>query len=194
MNTTLRLLAVLLAGLPAAAAMAADTTAVDRNVKQQERIEQGLQSGSLNTREAARLEKQQSKIEQMEAHASRDGQVSSKEAARIKQAQNAESELIRSEKHDAQRGNPNSASSQRMQADVSRDINQQTRIRNGLADGSLTTHEAGRMERQQASGDRKLARAGSDGYVGAGEQRRVVSTDNHQSRHIWRQRHDAQHN
>ncbi len=193
MNTTLRLLAVLLAGLPAAA-MAADTTAVDRNVKQQERIEQGLQSGSLNTREAARLERQQAKIEQMEANASRDGQISSKEAARIRHAQNAESELIRSEKHDAQRGNPNSVSSQRMQADVARDINQQTRIRNGLADGSLTTHEAGRMERQQASGDRKLARAGSDGYVGAGEQRRVVSADKRQSRHIWRQRHDAQHN
>ncbi len=193
MNTTLRLLAVLLAGLPAAA-MAADTTAVDRNVKQQERIEQGLQSGSLNTREAARLERQQAKIEQMEANASRDGQISSKEAARIRHAQNAESELIRSEKHDAQRGNPNSVSSQRMQADVARDINQQTRIRNGLADGSLTTHEAGRMERQQASGDRKLARAGSDGYVGAGEQRRVASADKRQSRHIWRQRHDAQHN
>ncbi len=194
MNTTLRLMAVLFAGLPAAAAMAADTTAVDRNVKQQERIEQGLQSGALNTREAARLEKQQSKIEQMEAHAAKDGQVSGKEAARIQQAQNAESQLIHSEKHDALRGNPNSASSQRMQKDVARDINQQTRIRNGLADGSLTTHESARMERQQASGDRRLAGAGSDGYVGPGEQRRVASADNRQSRHIWHQRHDAQHN
>lgn len=194
MNTKLCLMAALLAGLPAAAATADDAVALDRNVKQEQRIEQGLQSGALNTREAARLERQQGRIAQMEARAARDGKVTRQEAAQINQAQNAESRVINAEKHDAQRGNPASASSQRMQADVQRDINQQTRIRNGVADGSLTTREAGRMEHQQAHGDRVLAKAGADGHLGAAEQRRVASTENRQSRHIWRQRHDAQHN
>ncbi|GAA5185642.1 hypothetical protein GCM10025771_42030 [Niveibacterium umoris] len=194
MNTKLGLMAVLLASLPVAAAVADDANMLDRNVKQEQRIEQGLQSGSLNTKEAARLEKGEARIDQMEARAARDGKIGKNEAARIRQAQDAESRAIHDEKHDAQRGNPNSASSRRMQADVQRDINQQSRIRNGVADGSLTTHEAGRMERQQAHDDRLQARAGADGHVGAHEQRHIAMSEDRSSRHIWRQRHDAQHN
>lgn len=191
MNTTIRNMAVILMGLPAAA-FAAEPTALDRNVKQQTRIEQGLESGRLNVREAARLENMQSSIDRMEAHAARDGKLSGKEAARIDQAQDAASKAIYAEKHDAQFGNPNSASSQRMQANVQRNVNQQARIRNGVADGSMTLHEASRMERQQAKGDHMLARAGADGHLGWQEQQRVVSTEKRQSQHIWRQRHDAQ--
>ena len=33
---------------------------------------------------------------------------------------------------------------------VQRDVNQQTRIENGLKDGSLSTKEAGRLERNKA--------------------------------------------
>ena len=192
MNIAIRMIAVMLVGVPAMAATAAETAAVDRDIKQEQRIEQGLQSGALNTREAARLEQQQAHVEQMEARAARDGNVSSQEAARIQEAQNRTSLAIRKDKHNAQLGNPNSASSQRMQADAQRDINQQTRIRNGLADGSLTVRESSRLEHQQAHGDRQLARAGADGHVGKQEQQRVAYNEARQSNHIWRQRHDAQ--
>ncbi|MCX9158191.1 hypothetical protein OPU71_18870 [Niveibacterium sp. 24ML] len=191
MNTTIRNMAAILMGLPAVA-MAAETTARDRNVNQQTRIEQGLERGTLNVREAARLENMQSNVERMQAHAARDGLVTGKEAARIDQAQDAASNSIYTQKHDAQRGNPNTASSQRMQASVERNINQQTRIRNGVADGSMTLHEASRMQGQQAHGNRVLARTGADGHLGRYEQQRVASIDDRQSRHIWRQRHDAQ--
>ncbi|UUZ55732.1 hypothetical protein LP419_09440 [Massilia sp. H-1] len=55
-----------------------------------------------------------------------------------------------------QTGNPNSASSQRMQADVQRNVNQQTRIENGIKSGELTNHEVAKLEKaKRASAARK---------------------------------------
>jgi len=96
------------------------------------------------------------------------------------------------EKHDAQTGNPNSASSQRMQADVQRNINQQSRIEQGVKSGSLTTREAAKLEHGQARDTRLQARAGSDGNVTAHEQHRIQRNENHQSKRIYREKHDAQ--
>src|SRR5262249_20625235 len=106
--------------------------------------------------------------------------------------QNQVSRDIYREKHDAQTGNPNSASSQRMQADVQRNINQQQRIEQGVQSGSLTTRETGRLERGQANVDRREARAGSDGNVSAKEQQRVQQAKNRQSKKIYREKHDRQ--
>lgn len=193
MITTLtRLSVAALAAWGAASAVAADTTAIDRNIRQETRIGNGLESGALTTREAARLERMQAHNEQLQARAMQDGTVSDKEAARIDHAQDASSHAIARQKHDVQTGNPQSASSQRMQAASRRDVAQQTRIRSGLEQGSLTLQEAGRMERQQAHGDRQLARAGRDGAVGRYESLRVGATENRQSRHLWRQKHDGQ--
>lgn len=167
---------------------------VERNIHQQQRIEQGLQSGQLNTREAARLEKQEGKIENMESRALRDGQVSQNESRRIDQAQDRLSRNIYQEKHDAQTGNPNSPSAQRMQQDVQRNINQQQRIERGLNSGQLTPREAGRMERREGQINRMQGRAGSDGHVGRFEQQRIQSAQNQQSRRIHHERHDGQFN
>src|SRR4249920_3110598 len=140
----------------------AQTTAteVQRNVNQQQRIEQGLQSGQLTTREAAKLEGEESRVERMESRALKDGKLSPQESARINRAENQVSRDIYREKHDAQVGNPNSASSQRMQADVQRNINQQQRIEQGVKSGSLTTREAGRLERGEARDNAMQYRAG----------------------------------
>lgn len=165
---------------------------VERNVNQQQRIEQGLQSGQLNTREAGRLEREESRVERMEASALRDGKVSASEAQRINQAQNRVSNYIYREKHDAQTGNPNSASSQRMQADVQRNINQQQRIQQGIQSGALTPREAGRMERNQSRVNRMEARAGADGHVGRHEQQHIQRAENRQSNAIYHQKHDGQ--
>src|SRR5919204_1871478 len=155
-----------------AGAAFAQAGTVQRDVNQQQRIEQGLQSGQLNTREAARLEREEARVERDEARALRDGKLSPAEKARLAREQNRVSRDIYREKHDAQTGNPNSASSQRMQADVQRNVNQQQRIQNGMQNGSLTNHEAARLEAGQSRTDRKIANSAANGHVGAGEQAR----------------------
>ncbi|MBS0320307.1 MAG: hypothetical protein JSR18_07195 [Proteobacteria bacterium] len=186
-------LAVALVATLAMAGAASAQTATDtqRNVDQQQRIENGLQSGQLNTHEAARLEQGEAKIDRMESHAAKDGNVSAAEAAKIQNAQNRESKAIYAQKHDAQKGNPASASSSRMQADVQRNVDQQARIQQGVANGSLTTQEAGKLEHGQARDSRKEAVAGADGHVGAGEQARIQRNEDAQSARIHHKKHNA---
>ena len=167
-------------------------TVVQRNVNQQERIEQGLKSGQLTTREAAKLEGEESRVEKMESRALKDGKLSPEERTRIDRAQNQVSRDIYREKHDAQVGNPNSPSSQRMQADVQRNINQQQRIEQGVKSGALTNREVGKLERGQARDNAMQYRAGRDGHVGPNEQRRIQNAENNQSGRIHREKHDAQ--
>ena len=161
----------------AAGAFAAEGAGtVQRDVNQQERIEQGLKSGELNTKEAARLERQEAVVDHMQAKALKDGDLSAAERAKLAVAQNRVSRNIYREKHDEQTGNPNSASSLRMQANVQRNANQEARVQQGLASGSLSEQEAARLERGRAHVDRKEARAGADGHVGAVEQRSIQRT------------------
>ncbi|MGB8338568.1 MAG: hypothetical protein WCD07_12435 [Burkholderiales bacterium] len=175
------------------AAMAQTTaTEVQRNVNQQERIEQGLKSGQINTREAARLEREQSNVERAEKNALKDGKLSGKEKARIERAQNQASRDIYREKHDAQQGNPQSASSQRMQKNVQRNVNHQKRIEAGAKSGALTNHEVAKLEGQQAHVNRREARAGADGFVGKREQGAVQRAENRASRKIYGEKHDGQ--
>lgn len=195
--TLTRFVSPLLAALVAAAAAPAFAQSApgytQRDINQEQRIEKGLQSGQLNTREAARLQGEQARIDRMEANALRDGTLTPAERARINAAQNQASRDIAREKHDAQTGNPNSASSQRMQADVQRNINQEKRIQQGMASGQLTNREAARLEAGQARVGRAEERAGADGHVGPREQAAVQHRQDHQSRKIFRQKHDAQH-
>ena len=193
MKTTHIALAVAVASLFSTAAFAQSVASeVERNVNQQQRIEQGLQSGQLTTREAARLERGESRVESMEAKAMKDGNLSNAEKSRINQAQNKLSNEIYQEKHDAQRGDPNSASSQRMQADIQRNINQQQRIEQGVKSGQLTTKEAGRLEQGQAHTNRMEARAGADGHVSRNEQKNIQMAENRQSGRINHEKHDGQ--
>jgi hypothetical protein len=192
MKLTQTAIAIALGSLLSATAFAQSTaTEVQRDVNQQERIEQGLQSGQLNTREAGKLEKEESHVDKMESNALKGGKLSAQEKAKINAAQNKVSRDIYQQKHDAQTGNPNSASSQRMQADVQRNVNQEKRIEQGVQSGQLTNREVGKLERGQARVDHKEARAAANGHVGAGEQARIQGSENKQSRRIFRQKHDA---
>jgi len=163
---------------------------VQRDINQESRIEQGLKSGQLSTGESTRLERGEARIDRMESKALKDGNLSPEEAARIQRAQNRESAAINRMKHNSVTGDPNSASSQRMQADVQRNINQQSRIEQGVQSGQLTNKEASQLERGQARVDRAEARAGADGHVGAREQARIQRQENAQSRHIFRDKHN----
>lgn len=181
------------AGLFSLAAQAQTTgSEVQRDVNQQQRVEQGLQNGSLNTREASKLESEQSRINRMQSNADKNGNLSPQEKARIQRAQNQESRDINRLENNRAKGNPNSASSQRMQADVQRDVNQQRRIEQGVKSGQLTNREAGKLENGQARDDRAEARAGANGRVSANEQQRIQKAENKQSKRVYRQKHDKQ--
>ncbi len=87
MQRTLIVLAVTTAfSLGAHAKNAATETA--RDTEQQARIEQGLQSGQLSTKEAANLEHQEQRIDRTEAHDMRNGSLSAQEKAQIQREQN----------------------------------------------------------------------------------------------------------
>jgi hypothetical protein len=165
-------------------------TEVQRDVNQENRIDQGLKSGQLSTGEAAKLERGEARIDRMESNAQKNGNLSPQEAARIQQAQNQESGRINKLQNNAVSGNPNSASSQRMQADVQRNVNQQSRIEQGIQSGAVTNKEASNMERGQARVDRKEAKAGANGHVSAGEQARIQKAENKQSNKIYREKHN----
>jgi hypothetical protein len=165
-------------------------TEVQRDITQESRIEQGLKSGQLSTGEAAKLERGEARIDRMEKNALKDGNLSQQEADRINRAQNVESNKINALKHNDVTGNPNSASSQRMLADVQRNINQQSRIEQGVQNGSLSNKEVSNLERGQAGVNRAAARAGVDGHVSANEQARIQNKENRQSRKIFREKHN----
>ena len=175
-----------------ASAVSAQTvgTEVQRDINQETRIDQGLKSGQLSTGEAAKLERGEAGIDRMEKNALKDGNLSSQEAARIQRAQNQESARINKLDNNAVSGNPNSTSSQRMEADVQRNINQQNRIEKGVQSGALTNKETAHLERGQARIDRKEARAGADGHVSAREQARIQHAENRQSNKIYREKHN----
>ena len=192
MSFSRTVIALAVGALFAVPALAQSTASeVQRNVNQQERIEQGLQSGQLSTKEAAKLEKGEAHIEKMEQRAEANGKLSDAEKQRIEQAQNKESQEIYRDKHNAQTGNPNSASSQRMQADVQRNVNQQQRIEQGVQSGQLTNREVGNLEKGQAQVNRKEANAGANGHISANEQRNIQAAENHQSHKIHKEKHNA---
>jgi len=162
-----------------------------RDVNQQQRVEQGLQSGQLSTKEAGSLERQEQHVDNMESHDLKNGSMSAGEQTRLNAAQNRVSGDIYADKHNGTTGNPNSASSQRMQTDVQRNVNQQQRIQNGMDNGSLTNREAGSLERGQGHVNGKEANAAANGHVGAREQGRIQRSANRQSGRIYRKKHNA---
>jgi len=191
MNRTLLAAALSLA---CAGAFAQTTTAttVQRDVNQQTRIENGLNDGSLSTKEAGKLEKEESRVDRMQAQALKDGKLTDAERAKLNAAQNKVSGDIAADKHNAVTGNPNSMSSKRTQADVARNMNQEKRIEAGVQNGSLTNREVSKLEGGQAHVDAKEARAARDGQVTKAEQASVQGAENHQGKRIHRQKHDAQ--
>ena len=192
-------LTALLISLTAAPAFAQTTTppadpnnaaVTQRDIYQQQRIEQGLKDGQLSTGEAARLEKGEARIDQMEANADKSGSMSNAEKARIERTENRESAAITRDDNNNIKGNPISASSKRMQADVQRDVNQEKRIEQGEKTGSLTPREAGQLEHGQAKDDHREYRDGRKGYLTAQNQRQIQRSENHQSHDIYRKKHN----
>ena len=73
-----------------------------RMQNQEQRINQGVQSGSLTPREAGKLDAEQAKIQQTEERMKSDGQLTPQERERLTNMQNRASGKIYRQKHDAQ--------------------------------------------------------------------------------------------
>ncbi|MDT8992333.1 hypothetical protein RQP54_15785 [Curvibacter sp. APW13] len=73
-----------------------------RQATQEQRIQQGVQSGSLTTKEAARLEKGESRIDTAQNRAAADGKVTKNEQRHLEKMTNQESKAIYKQKHDRQ--------------------------------------------------------------------------------------------
>lgn len=161
-------------------------TETERDVDQQQRIEQGLQSGQLSSAEARKLEAGESRIDRTEARDMRNGSLSASERAQIQREQNRESAAIYGDKHNAVKGNPDSLKSNLEQADVQRNINQEQRIHNGITNDSLTNREASHLEGREAHVDRMESRSDTLRQTG-----RIQRTDNRDSRAIYRDKHNG---
>ncbi|MEZ5614178.1 MAG: hypothetical protein R3E35_03050 [Rhodocyclaceae bacterium] len=74
-----------------------------------------------------------------------------------------------------------------------RQANQQQRIDRGLQSGALTEQEAARMEKGQAHVQKIEDRAAADGQVTKKERARIEHAQDAQSKRIYRQKHDRQH-
>ena len=70
-----------------------------RQERQEQRIDQGVASGSLTASEAQRLENQQTRIDRVEDKAKADGQVTRRERAKLHVAQDGASRTIARKKH-----------------------------------------------------------------------------------------------
>ncbi|MCC7082245.1 MAG: hypothetical protein IT530_16365 [Burkholderiales bacterium] len=79
------------------------TPGIDRRLDNQEkRIQQGIDSGRLTGREAARMERRQDKIEADLDQAKADGTVSARERQQLHREQDRSSQAIARQKHDRQ--------------------------------------------------------------------------------------------
>lgn len=74
-----------------------------------------------------------------------------------------------------------------------RQINQERRIEQGVATGSLTQREANRLERGQQHVSNMENRAKADGVVTRQERARIHHAQDMQSDRVYRQKHDRQH-
>jgi len=81
----------------------------NRQTKQSARIQQGVESGELNKREARRLNRNQKKIQRTENRMEADGEVTGAEKAKLERMQDRASKRIYRQKHDRQDTNQSGA-------------------------------------------------------------------------------------
>ncbi len=159
-----------------------------RQARQENRIEQGVSNGSLTPKETYRLEKQESRISELEAKdRASGGGLSAKERAELNSRLNSEDHRIYRQKHDAQGDNPNNRNINERQE------NQNQRIEQGVANGSLTPQETYRLEKQESRISELEAKdRTSGGRLSTRERAELNGLLNSESHRIYMQKHDKQ--
>jgi CRISPR/Cas system-associated endoribonuclease Cas2 len=99
MKSTILAALIAAAALPVAAQTPSTPRVDQRQANQEARIQQGVKSGELTPKEAAKLEKGQDKVQKMENKAVADGKVTPKEQAKLERAQNKQSKKIAKKKN-----------------------------------------------------------------------------------------------
>ena len=72
-----------------------------------------------------------------------------------------------------------------------RQVRQHARIQQGVRSGELTRPEAANLRHDQRHIARMKRRAKADGVVTTSERRRITAAQNHESRKIYRKKHNA---
>lgn len=161
---------------------------------QANRINNGIQNGSLTPQEATRLQNQQTQLAAREASMRASGNgLSLQERARLDNQQDRMSQNIYQQKNDGQginQGGPTPYNNRGINGDQA---NQQTRINQGVQSGSLTPQEAQRLQNNQAEFAAKEARLRASGNgLSYQERARLESEQARLSRQIYNQKNDAQ--
>jgi hypothetical protein len=177
----------LAASLWAAGAYAQSSEVGKRQENQQDRIAQGVKSGSLTAGETANLESKESAIHQ-EVKTDRSlngGRLTNQEKAIVNRQQNQMSGQIYNDKHNAAKQNYGSSEVGKRQE------NQQDRIANGIASGKLNAKQTANLEKgesavnQEVRTDRKL----NGGKLTPAERKQVNQQQNHLSKQIYKAKH-----
>ncbi|HWK30633.1 MAG TPA: hypothetical protein VNR20_00995, partial [Terriglobales bacterium] len=159
-----------------------------RQARQQQRIGEGVENGSLTAGEAAKLENKETKLNKEEARFSKSGgQLTPAEKAKLEKQENTLSKDIDKQKHDAQAQNTDPKSEI-----GKRDREQQKRIGEGIENGSLTAKEAGKLETKEAKLNKQEKQMRADGDMTQKEKTKVNREQNHLSKDIYMQKHDKQ--
>ena len=102
LKTAVVAVAAAFAVLPALAQTTSTPRVDQRQVNQERRIQEGVRSGQLTDKEAARLEKGQARVQKAEDKAVADGKVTARERAHLEKMQDRQSRHIARERHDKQ--------------------------------------------------------------------------------------------
>jgi hypothetical protein len=158
-----------------------------REANQDQRIANGLRSGQMTSGEAARAERNQSKIDQQvhNDRAANGGKLTGAEKQQINGEQNAASRQIYNEKHNDNTIKPNAVDN--------REANQQQRTANGLRSGQMTSGEAGRTNSNQSKTAKQVhnERTANGGALNAQQKRQINKEQNRNSRQIHNEKHNG---
>lgn len=158
-----------------------------RAENQQDRVAQGVKSGSLTAGETSNLESKETAIHQ-EVKTDRSlngGHLTGREKAIVNRQQNQMSRQIYNDKHNASKQNSGSSEVGKRQE------NQQDRIANGIASGKLNAKQAANLEKgesaihQEVRTDRKL----NGGKLSGAEKKQVNQQQNRMSGKIYKAKH-----
>jgi len=165
-------------------------TVNQRKENQQDRIANGVQDGQLTSGETRNLERKESSLNQEERDMRKldSGHLTSTDRATLNQQQNQLSNQIYKDKHNAavQNLNPKSEVGKRAE-------NQQDRIAQGIKSGQMTAGEAARVEGKDAAINHEIRtdRKANGGTLTGAEKAQVNRQQNHVSKQIYRDKHNA---
>jgi hypothetical protein len=173
--------------LCAAASWAQSNEVGQRHENQQDRVAQGVKSGSLTAGETANIESKESAIHQ-EVKTDRSlngGHLTNQEKQIVNGQQNQLSKQIYTDKHNAATQHyGNNEVGQRRE-------NQQDRIANGIASGRLNAAQASHLEKGEAGINHEVHtdRQANGGKLTASERQQVNRQQNRMSGKIYKAKH-----